>query len=186
MMKIVVAGVAATMLGAAGLWPLAAGAAGPAFSDQECPEATPKVVAVQALTTAADPVAIYAVAKAAADVYDVCAQRKLSDQDVEPGAHYAFTREAQFGVLAARALIAQKKIDDARRELQHDRALAADVAAWRASTHGTDPNVRVQSDTPYSRFHVTAQAVVDAASAELKQLDTPASPPPAASPHPNG
>ena len=172
-----------TALFAAAVAPQPGAAAGTTYSDLLCPEATPKVVAVQGLTTAADPAKILLVARDAADAYDVCAQRKLGGQDVEPGAHYAFTREAQFGVLAARALIAEKRLDEARRELVRDRSLAADVASWQASTHGTDPNVKVTSDSRFSRYHDTAQAVVDAANAELSQLGAPPSPSTAPSPH---
>jgi hypothetical protein len=157
---------------------LAASAAGaiaaPVYSDQVCPEAAAPVIALQGLTTGSPPQKIYEAAKAAASAFDTCGKQKLGNQDIEPGAHYAFTREAQFGVLEARALIALGRADDAVAELRHDRALAADVADWQAALHGVDPGVSVPSDSRYSRFRASAQAVVEAADAELKRLASPA------------
>ncbi|MDB5043355.1 MAG: hypothetical protein JWN27_4081 [Candidatus Eremiobacteraeota bacterium] len=163
--------------------PAAFAAQPPPFSDQLCPEATSKVIAVQSLTTGADPQQIYTVARAAADAYDVCAKLRLGAQDIEPGTHYATTREAQFGVLAARALIAMKRYDDARRELLRDRTMAADVVGWSASTHGVDPGVTIQTNNRSSRYQAVAQLVVDAATAELKNLPATApSPAPSSTP----
>lgn len=158
-----------------------AGAAPPAFSDQLCPEATQTVQAVQALTVAADPQKIYDTALAASNAYDGCAKRWLGDQNIEPGAHYARTREAQFGVLAGRALVALKRPDDARREFTRDRALASDVASWEVAVHGVDAGVQTNSDSKYSRWRPTALLVVEAADDELKKLDAS---PAAASPKP--
>jgi hypothetical protein len=163
----------------------AVAAAPPTFSDTVCPEATAKVIVIGGLTAGSDPNLIYDAAKAASDAYDLCAKRKLSDQDIEPGAHYAYTRAAQFGVLAGRALIVLKRPDEARRELQRDRALAADVASWETSMHGRDPGITVTSDTKYSRFHGSAQTVVDAADGELKKLAASQAPASATSPAPS-
>lgn len=156
------------------------------YSDPICPEAAARVTAVRALSTATPPQAVYDATQAAADAFDICAKRKLGNQDIEPGAHYANLRAAQFSYLAARALARLQRTDEARRELQEARRRAADVAAWETSVHGVDPGVAVQSsNNRASRFKPDADALVASIGSELATLGASAAPLRTAAPTPS-
>jgi hypothetical protein len=148
-----------------------------AFSDKFCPEATQYVVALGKLTREATAQVVYDTAHATTAAYETCATRYLGNGQVEPQAHYAYTREASFSIVEARALVALNRVADAKRVLQNSRHLAADVFDSRADN-------RHQSD-----YHDAAKDVMDAADAMLAKLAAPASPAasdapvPAATPH---
>lgn len=161
--------------------PLGAAAADQQYSDTVCPAATAPMVDVSTLRASDSPQRIYDLVHALAYAYDLCANLKLSNGDIEPGAHYAFTREAQFGVLAGRALVQLGRTEDARREFTHDAKLAQDVADWVHSSNGGNIGETAGSGSRYSRFHDAAVQVTAAAHAELAKL-APAVPAPTASP----
>ena len=108
-------------------------AAGGGFSDVICPEATQYVVGVAKLRKDDPPQRIYEAAQAATDAYQRCSKDKLSNGFRE-AQHYADTRGSSFAVLAARALVALKRPDDARRELEQWRPLAQQVVDWKSET----------------------------------------------------
>jgi hypothetical protein len=113
-----------------------AGAAGPGFSDTICPGATQYVLGVGKLRQDAPPQQIYDAAQAAVDAYERCSQEKLANGYREPQ-HYADMRAAGLAVVAARALVALNRSDDARRELLHWRPLVQQVVDWKAETQTT-------------------------------------------------
>ena len=118
----------------------AAGAAEPGFSDVICPQATQYVLAVGKLRNGAPPERIYAAAQAATDAYQRCSKEKLS-YGFREAQHYADTRGSSFAVLAARALVALKRPDDARSELELWRPLVQQVVDWKSETETTvSPN----------------------------------------------
>ena len=147
------------------------------FADTLCPEATQYVVALGKLTQSTPPQQVYDVAHATTSAYETCAARYLSDGKIEPQVHYAYTRQASFSIIEARALVALNRPADAKRVLQNSRRLAADVYDWRTDTNAKRP----------SNYHDAAKDIVDAADAALAKLAAaPAAstaPAPASSPH---
>jgi hypothetical protein len=113
--------------------PSVAGASDGGFSDVICPQATQYVVAVGKLRVGDPPERIYAAAQAATDAYQRCSKEKLS-YGFREAQHYADTRGSSFAVLAARALVALKRPDDARRELEQWRPLVQQVVDWKSET----------------------------------------------------
>jgi len=103
------------------------------FSDVICPQATQYVLAVGKLRNGDPPERIYAAAQAATDAYQRCSKEKLSNGFRE-AQHYADTRGSSFAVLAARALVALKRPDDARSELEQWRPLVQQVVDWKSET----------------------------------------------------
>lgn len=158
--------------------PLCVSAADQRYSDAVCPAGTAAMADLAKLQTGDPPQKIYDAAHAASYAYDLCGKLKLSNGDIEPGAHYAFTREAQFGILAGRALVQLGRTEDARREFAQDAKLAQDVADWVHSNNGSNIGESAGSVSRYSRFHDAAVQVVAAARAELAKL-TPATAAPA-------
>jgi hypothetical protein len=148
-----------------------------AFSDRLCPEATQYVVALGKLTQTDTPQQVYDAAHATTSAYETCATRYLGNGQIEPQVHYAYTRQASFSIIEARALVALNRAADAKRVLQNSRRLAADVFDWRSDTKRP------------SNYHDAAKDIVDAADAMLAKLSAPASPAasgapaPASSPH---
>jgi hypothetical protein len=145
-----------------------AGAAAPGFSDTICPGATQYVLAVGKLRQDAAPQQIYEAAQAAVDAYERCSTEKLSNGYREPQ-HYADMRAAGLAVVAARALVALHRSEDARLELLHWRPLVQQVVDWKAETQTTfddhyhaiqpsakNPEKPVIPDTPSMRTAVTA------------------------------
>jgi hypothetical protein len=148
-----------------------AGAAAPApFADTICPEAAQYVTTLRTLTPADPPLKISDASHAVSAAYETCAKRKLSDQDVEPGVHYAYTREAAFEVLEARALLAQNRPADAKAVLENSRRLASDVFEWRRPL---GPNDAGAKDTRPSLYQSSAKDVLDAVNALLAKLNAP-------------
>ena len=149
------------------------------FADTLCPEATQYVVALGKLTQTATPQQVYDVAHATTSAYETCASRYLGNGQIEPQVHYAYTRQASFSIIEARALIALNRPADAKRVLQNSRRLAGDVFDWRSDSNAKRP----------SNYHDAAKDIVDAADAALAKLSAPAAPAasgapaPASSPH---
>jgi hypothetical protein len=167
-----------------GNWPTPASAAG-IFSDTLCPNATPSVVGLSALKTTDPPDRVYAAARAASTAYETCAKDYLGYGNVEPGMHYAYTRQAAFGVLAARALLRQDRVVDAKRELEADRRLASEVVDWKlggsmamssANVNGANGVTRT-GDTRGSRYAPAAKDILEAIDAELRNIAAHSGPP---------
>jgi hypothetical protein len=154
-----------------------AGAAPATFTDVICPGATQYVSAVGRARTDDPPDRIYAVARAASDAYALCSTEKLS-HGYREAQHYADTRSASFGVVAARALIALNRLDDARRELERCRRIAQQVVDWHFETEAyASANVHVDPLTinadPHRRsmYWQSAQAIVESADQALEEID---------------
>lgn len=160
-----------------------AAAAEPGFSDVICPEATQYVLAVGKLHNNDAPEKIYPVVQAAVDAYQRCSKDKLSNGFRE-AQHYADTRGSGFAVIAAKQLVAMKRYDEARRELEQWRPLAQQVVDWQSETetpHNAmhpkdDPKshsggtVATGSDHRGSMYQPAAKDVVTAIDAELAEL----------------
>jgi hypothetical protein len=162
-----------------------AASSGPGFSDVICPEATQYVMAVGKMRNDDPPQKIYDVSQAAADAYARCSKDKLSNGFRE-AQHYADTRGAGFAVVAARALVALKRTDEARAQLQAHRLLAQNVVDWQTETmtpsqghspgtHG-DPAVAhdtnaLGSDHRPSMYRAAAKDVVVAIDALLASIN---------------
>jgi hypothetical protein len=91
------------------------------------------VIAVGKLRNDDPPERIYTAAQAATDAYQRCSKEKLS-YGFREAQHYADTRGAGLAVVAARALIALNRADDARRELEQWRPLVQQVVDWKSET----------------------------------------------------
>jgi hypothetical protein len=175
-MRVVLAVVAALALNAA--TPGTAAAVVPGFTDAICPEGTHYVLEVGKLRVDDPPERIYAAAHAAARAYTTCSSQKLS-YGYREAQHYADVRAAGFGIVAARALIAMRRFDEARAELQRDRALAQNVADWITETEAfgtanvhSEP-VTIPGDHRPSMYRASAREIVlsaDEALAELARL----------------
>ena len=163
----------------------AAAAAGPGFSDVICPEATQYVMAVGKMRNDDPPQKIYDVSQAAADAYSRCSKDKLSNGFRE-AQHYADTRGAGFAVVAARALIALKRTDEARAQLNAYRLLAQNVVDWQTETmtpsQGHSPGTRGEPDVVHdtnamgsdhrpSMYRTAAKEVVVAIDALLGSIN---------------
>ena len=114
-----------------------------AFTDIVCPEATQYVVAMGALKQSDPPQRVYDAANAAATAYELCAKRQLADANVEPGVHYAYTREAGLAIVAARALVALNRQSDAKAMVLNAKRLAQDVVDWRRSIQQNGAIIRL-------------------------------------------
>jgi hypothetical protein len=163
---------------------LPAARADAAFTDIVCPEASQYVVAVGQLKPSDPPQRVYDAANAAAVAYDVCAKRQLADANLEPGVHYAYTREAGFAIVSARALIALNRQSDAKAVVQNARRLAQDVVDWRRSIQQNGSVIASSgSNNQPSAYRDAARDVVAAADQLLANLSgvEASSPAPAAS-----
>jgi hypothetical protein len=152
------------------------------FSDVICPEATQYVLGVGKLRKDDPPQHIYDAAQAATDAYQRCSKDKLSNGFRE-AQHYADTRGSSFAVLAARALVALNRPEDARHELEQWRPLAQQVVDWlsetQTSVQGHKPTGDLQgdvatvsrSDHRKSMYHDSAKDIVSAIDAELGRID---------------
>ena len=150
-------------------------AAAPGFSDAICPEGTQYVLEVGKLRIDDSPQRIYAAAHAAAQAYATCSSQKLA-YGFREAQHYADVRGAGFGVVAARALIAMRRYDEARAELLRCRALAQNVADWMTETEAfgtanvhSEP-VTIQSDHRPSMYRTSAREIVVSADEALTEL----------------
>jgi hypothetical protein len=150
-------------------------AAAPGFKDTICPEGTQYVLEVGKLRIDDPPDRIYAAAHAASRAYATCSGQKLS-YGFREAQHYADVRSAQFGVVAARALIAMGRFAEARAELVRDRAAAQNVADWIAETeafNSADPNgfaVTVAGDRRPSMYRASAREIVISADEALGEI----------------
>ena len=148
----------------------------PVFADTICPAATQYVIAAGKLRRDDPPQRVYDATQAVTDAYEQCSKSMLSNGFREPQ-HYADTRAAQFAVLAARALIAMNRLDDARRELTRWRPLVQQVVDWRTETEAfASADVNGSSTTTagnhsLSRYHESAKQVVAAIDVELGRID---------------
>ena len=175
-MRVVLAVLAALAVNAAAFGTAAATV--PGFTDAICPEGTHYVLEVGKLRVDDAPERIYAAAHAAAQAYATCSSQKLS-YGYREAQHYADVRRAGFGVVAARALVAMRRYDEARAELLHDRAVAQNVADWLTETEafGT-ANVHIEQvvvagDHRPSMYRASAREIVlsaDEALAEVVRL----------------
>ncbi len=164
-----------------------ASAAPPGFSDLICPQATQYVLAIGKLRKDDSPQRIYDAAQAATDAYQRCSKDKLSSGFRE-AQHYADTRGSSFAVLAARALVALKRPDDARRELEQWRPLVQQVVDWKSETetsvsphspliaHGDMSDAMARDLTAHegdhraSMYAQSAKEIIVAIDSELAQL----------------
>lgn len=152
-----------------------ASSAVPGFKDTICPEGTQYVIEVGKLRIDDPPQRIFAAAHAASQAYATCSGQKLS-YGFREAQHYADVRSAQFGVVAARALIAMRRYDEARTELQRDRAAAQNVADWIAETeafNSADVNgsaVTIAGDRRPSMYRESAREIVLSADQALTEI----------------
>ena len=173
-MRIVFAAVVALAVNAAATG--AASATEAHFSDVICPEATQYVLALGKLRTVDAPQQIYDATQRASEAYARCSSQKLANGFRE-AQHYADVRSAQFGVVAARALIALGRREAARAELLRCRALAQNVADWFTETEAFQSAdrdghaVTVNSDHRPSMYRVSAREIVESADEALSELD---------------
>ena len=165
----------------------AGGASAAGFSDTICPEATQYVLGVGKLRTDDPPQKVYEAAQAAVDAYALCSKDKLS-HGFREAQHYADVRGAGFAVVAARALVALKRPDDAERELRQYRPLVQQVVDWQTEAQttsnahyhreGEDPSPAsgASADTQSggsrrpSMYRNAAKEIVAAIDAELAQI----------------
>jgi hypothetical protein len=162
------------------------------FSDVICPQATEYVLAVGRLHKDDPPQRIYDAAQAAVDAYQRCSKEKLSNAFRE-AQHYADTRGAGLAVVAARALVALNRTDEARRELLQWRPLAQQVVDWQSETQTTvQPHAghegdnaplvgtgtgTINSDHRPSMYKASAKEIVLAIDEELSKINDLHSPP---------
>lgn len=171
-------------------------------SDTICPRAVPKIVAFTDAVATNDAAKIAAAARAAADTYQLCAADAQSSVNVavEPTVNYDKTREAQYLVVAGKALLASGNDTDGVSTLKTARKLADDVAGWQPSSiafnstnhagHATGDSggpadastTQRNADRNGSRYKAAAIEIRDAADAALIR---PQAAQPAASPKPN-
>ena len=194
-MKLPLALAAAAAIATSGSSMAFAATAGPGFADTICPQATQYVLAVGKMRNDDPPQKIYEVSQAAVDAYTRCSKEKLSNGFRE-AQHYADTRGGQFAVVAARALVALNRPDEARSELQAHRVLVQQVVDWQTETmtpgQGHSPGTRGEPDPVHdtnalasdhrpSMYRETAKAVVVAIDAVLASVNgvPPAAPAPA-------
>ncbi|MDB5071267.1 MAG: hypothetical protein JWM87_2378 [Candidatus Eremiobacteraeota bacterium] len=142
-----------------------------AFSDKLCPEATQYVIALGQVPPSDPPQRIYDAARATTAAYDSCAKRQLADAKIEPGVHYAYTREASFAILEARALVALNRPSDAKAVALNAKRLAQDVFDWRRSIDQNGAYIQSSgSDNRPSVYRDSAKEIIAAADDMLAKL----------------
>jgi hypothetical protein len=152
-----------------------ASAADSGFSDVICPEAVQYMVALGKLRRDDPPQRIYDGAQAATNAYERCSKEKLA-YGYREAQHYADTRAAGLAVVAARALVAMDRLDEAKGELEHWRALAQQVVDWQSETtafQSADPNgsaTTTPSDHRPSMYHAAAKEIVTVMDTELVEI----------------
>lgn len=151
------------------------------FSDFICPQATQYVVAVGKLRVDDPPQRVYDTTQLAVDAYQRCSKEKLS-YGFREAQHYADTRAAGLAVVAARALIALGRGDEARRELDYWRPFAQQVVDWQSETQtsvsphspgdieGNGATI-TGSDHRKSVYHDAAKEIVTAIDVEVTKID---------------
>ena len=151
-------------------------------SDRICPEATQYVMAYGKLRGDNSSQQYYEAAKAAADAYARCSKDKLASGFRE-AQHYADLRTGGFLLVAARALTALNRPDEARGELQRIRPLVHQIVDWQTETttppqgHASstrDAPVTVDaigSDHHRSIYRTAARDLVVAIDAQLAAIE---------------
>ncbi len=158
-------------LAVAGVLLVPASRADAAFSDKICPEATQYVIAVVSMAKTDPAQKQYDALHATTSAYDTCAKRKLADAKIEPDLHYAYTRQASFGIVEARALLAMNRPEDAKRELENSKRLARDVFEWRRSINQNGSSIASSgSDNRPSIFQDAAKEILESANDMLAKL----------------
>jgi hypothetical protein len=143
------------------------------ITDQLCPEATQYVNTLADLGQNETPQKVYDASHAVTSAYETCQKRHLSNGNVEPGVHYAYTRQASYGVVEARALLALNRPGDAKSVLETSKRLASEVVDWRRNmSFGGD-----SKDSRPSIYRNAAKDVVSAANELLAKLNAPSTPP---------
>jgi len=162
--------------------PAGARAADTGFLDVICPEATQYVIALRKLRKEDGPQQVYEAAQAATDAYQRCSKDKLTHGFREPQ-HYADARGASFAVVAARALLALNRADEARRELQQWRPLVQQVVDWQNEmvagrqghkpTGESEPDVAKVTPGDHSRsiYYGVAKEIVGTIDIQLGRID---------------
>jgi len=172
-MRVVISAAFVLALAAAACGP--ALAVQPAFSDTICPEGTQYVLAVGKARVDDPPQRIYDVAHAASEAYARCSSQKLA-YGFREAQHYADVRSAQFAVVAARALIALGRLDEARSMLTFHRARAQQVVEWVTeptafnSAHAGGSAVATAGDNRASMYRTSAREIVQAADEQLAAI----------------
>lgn len=176
----------------AGLIALAASSSAARAVEQDaiCSRAVPFVEAFTKANAAGNLTVVISSARDAISAYDACASESRLNGKVEPEVHYDQVRHAQFAFALARALSVEGNVTDAIAALKDARSAANDVAEWvTPSLSITGSNTAAGASgrrnvRDRSQFAKNAEAVRDAADAELKKLGATASPVPAPSPSP--
>jgi hypothetical protein len=147
------------------------------MSDSVCPGAIPAVHAIEALPDPPEPVRAVAALETAVDAFRYCFYSALSDGAIEPVAHYAQTRVAQFEIVLGRQYMAQQRWDDAHAAFIEASRLSEIVATWKAPTYGYIARagretvvVRNQGVNNRSQFSAAATEIAKAADVELAKL----------------
>lgn len=116
--------------------PAALAQAGKEMSDPNCPAAIPSLKALKAITKPDDTAKISEAALSAVIAYKDCASQALAAGKIEPEAHYAQTRVAQYQVLYGRTLMNLGRYDDAHNVFWEASKTAGLVADWVAPAYG--------------------------------------------------
>jgi hypothetical protein len=166
-------------------------AAAPLPTDQMCPRAVPKIVALNDAAASLDKGKIATAARGAADAYSVCASEAQVAKGVaiEPTVNYDKTRAAQYFVVVGRALAASGNTAEAGAALKTARQYADDVIGWQpesiswhaSQTSGgpvagegmapTGGNTAARNpDRDGSRYKDVARQILSAADQELAKL----------------
>lgn len=136
------------------------------FTDIICPGSVASVETYNGVSRAQpmDAGALLAAAIAAGDTYEICAEQQRSSQRIEPQAHYAQYRAAQYDIVAARVELQLGKIDAARNHLKTARQDATDVAFWQPFGRGA---------STHSVWMDRCKAILTAADETAKDLPSP-------------
>jgi len=107
-----------------------------AMADPNCPAAIPPLKILAAITTPNDAAKVSDAAAGVIAAYKDCASAALAAGKIEPEAHYAQTRVAQYEVLYGRALMNLGKFDQAHAIFWEASKLSGLVADWVAPGYG--------------------------------------------------
>jgi hypothetical protein len=128
------------------------------MSDPNCPTAIPALKAIAAIPNPNDAEKVSAAALVAVRAYQDCASTMLAAGKIEPEAHYAQTRVAQYQVLYGRALMKLGKFDEAHDVFWEASKLSSLVADWTAPGYGyTNSNKNPEKAAAISGEPVNAQ-----------------------------
>jgi hypothetical protein len=149
------------------------------FSDKVCTGASQYVTALAALSTS-ESQKVYDAAHATTGAYETCGKRYLADGSTQ-SAQYAYTRQAYYGLIEARALLALNRTSDAKAVLESGKRLVTEVLEWSGSGPGTGrmrsvyrPAAKdILDDTTAMLAQVKAAAVATAAPAAPQPTTKP-------------